>query len=117
MSYLSQMAALAWHNFTSAATGIAIALALARGLTRRGGSGGAKTIGNFWADLIHATLYVLLPISILGALALVSQGVIQNLAPYKEITTLEGAKQVLPMGPGGLAGGDQGTGHQWRRFL
>jgi K+-transporting ATPase ATPase A chain len=99
MSYLSQMAALAWHNFTSAATGIAIALAVARGLTRRGGPGGAKTIGNFWADLLRAILYVLLPISIVAALVLVSQGVIQNLAPYQEITTLEGIKQILPMGP------------------
>jgi len=99
MSYLSQMAALAWHNFTSAATGIAIALAVARGLTRRAVPGGAKTIGNFWADLLRATLYVLLPISIVGALVLVSQGVIQNLAPYKEITTLEGAKQILALGP------------------
>jgi K+-transporting ATPase ATPase A chain len=99
MSYLSQMAALAWHNFTSAATGIAIALALARGLTRRVGPAGAKTLGNFWVDLNRAILYVLLPLSIVAALLLVSQGVLQNLAPYKEITTLEGVKQILPMGP------------------
>jgi K+-transporting ATPase ATPase A chain len=99
MSYLSQMAALAWHNFTSAAAGMGVALALARGLTRRGGPAAPKTIGNFWADLIRATLYILLPICIVGALVLVSQGVIQNLAPYKEITTLEGGKQILAMGP------------------
>jgi len=66
MSYLSQMAALAWHNFTSAATGIAIALAVARGLTRRAVPGGAKTIGNFWADLLRATLYVLLRSALLA---------------------------------------------------
>ena len=99
MSYLSQMAALAWHNFTSAAAGIGIALALARGLTRCGGPGAAPTIGNFWADLIRATLYLLLPLCLVGTLVLVSQGVIQNLSPYKEITTLEGGKQILPMGP------------------
>ncbi len=95
MSYLSQMAGLAWHNFTSAAVGIAVALVLARGLTRRG----VKTIGNFWVDLVRGILYVLLPISIVAALVLVSQGVIQNLSAYREITTLEGAKQILAMGP------------------
>src|SRR5438132_3231670 len=68
VSYLTQMAGLAWHNFTSAAAGIAIALALARGLTRSGG----KTIGNFWVDLVRSTLYVLLPISFFYALFLVS---------------------------------------------
>lgn len=99
MSYFSQMAALAWHNFTSAAAGIGVALALARGLTRRGGPGAAKTIGNFWADLIRSILYLLLPICLLGTLVLVSQGVIQNLAPYKKITTMEGSKQILAMGP------------------
>ncbi len=99
MGYLTQMAGLAWHNFTSAAAGIAIALALARGFTRTGGAAGGKTIGNFWVDLIRATLYVLLPISFVYALFLASQGVLQNLAPYRELVTLEGAKQVLAMGP------------------
>src|SRR3954463_6810776 len=99
VSYLTQMAGLAWHNFTSAAAGIAVALALSRGLTRSGGSAGGKTIGNFWVDLIRATLYVLLPISFVYALFLVSQGVLQNLSPYLSITTLEGAKQTLAMGP------------------
>jgi len=99
MGYLAQMAGLAWHNFTSAAAGIAIALALARGFTRTGGAAGGKTIGNFWVDLVRATLYVLLPISFVYALFLVSQGVLQNLAPYRELLTLEGAKQVLAMGP------------------
>src|SRR3954469_15054657 len=98
VSYLTQMAGLAWHNFTSAAAGIAIALALSRGLTRSGGAAGGKTIGNFWVDLVRSTLYVLLPISFLYALFLVSQGVLQNLAPYREIVTLEGVKQVIALG-------------------
>jgi K+-transporting ATPase ATPase A chain len=99
MSYLSQMAGLAWHNFISAAAGIAIAVALARGLTRRGDGTGPGTIGNFWVDLTRSTVYVLFPISVVCTLLFVSQGVIQNLAPYREITTLEGAKQVIAMGP------------------
>jgi potassium-transporting ATPase potassium-binding subunit len=98
MSYLTQMAGLAWHNFTSAAAGIAVAVALARGITRRGGEGN-RTIGNFWADLIRGLVYVLLPLSIGFALLLMSQGVIQNFSPYVEVTTLEGAKQTLAMGP------------------
>jgi potassium-transporting ATPase potassium-binding subunit len=99
VSYLTQMAGLAWHNFTSAAAGIAVALAIARGLTRQAGPAGAKTIGNFWVDLIRSTVYVLLPISFFYALFLVSQGVLQNLDPYRDLTTLEGAKQVIAMGP------------------
>jgi len=96
VSYLTQMAGLAWHNFTSAAAGIAVALALARGFTRRARE---KGLGNFWADLIRATIYVLLPISFVYALFLVSQGVLQNLEPYQELTTLEGLKQTIAMGP------------------
>ncbi|MGH9867683.1 MAG: potassium-transporting ATPase subunit KdpA [Candidatus Polarisedimenticolia bacterium] len=99
MSYLSQMAGLAWHNFISAAAGIAVAVALARGITRRGQVKGPGTIGNFWADLTRATVYILLPISVVFALVFVSQGMIQNLAPYQEATTLEGAKQIIAMGP------------------
>ncbi|MFL5421391.1 MAG: potassium-transporting ATPase subunit KdpA, partial [Myxococcales bacterium] len=99
VSYLTQMAGLASHNFTSAAAGIAVALALSRGLTRSGGAAGGKTIGNFWVDLVRSTLYVLLPISFVYALFLVSQGVLQNFAPYREITTLEGVKQIIAMGP------------------
>ena len=99
MSYLTQMAGLAWHNFMSAAVGIGIALALARGITYRLQAGGAKNLGNFWVDLVRATVYVLLPISIPVALLLVSQGVIQNFSSYVEITTLEGAKQTIAMGP------------------
>ena len=99
MSYLAQMAGLAWHNFTSAAAGIGVALAVARGLTRRPGPDGAKTIGNFWVDLIRGTVYVLLPLSFIFMLVLVSQGVIQNLSGYQEVTTLEGVKQLIAMGP------------------
>ncbi|HET6982269.1 MAG TPA: potassium-transporting ATPase subunit KdpA [Myxococcaceae bacterium] len=99
MSYLSQMAGLAWHNFVSAAAGIGIAIALARGLTRRRGPDAPRTLGNFWADLIRATIYVLLPLSLMFAMLLVSQGVIQNLSAYREVTTVEGAKQVVALGP------------------
>jgi K+-transporting ATPase ATPase A chain len=95
MSYLTQMAGLAVQNFLSAATGIAAAVAFVRGLARRS----AATIGNFWVDLVRATLYVLLPLSALFALVLVWQGVPQNLAPYVEATTLEGGRQTLAQGP------------------
>jgi K+-transporting ATPase ATPase A chain len=99
MSYLSQMAGLAWHNFISAAAGMGIAIALARGLTRVIPEGAPRTIGNFWADLIRATVYVLLPLSVLMTVALAAGGVIQNLSPYLQVTTLEGAQQTLAMGP------------------
>jgi K+-transporting ATPase ATPase A chain len=99
MSYFTQMAGLAWHNFTSAATGMGVAIAVARGLTRRPGPDGAKTLGNFWVDLTRAIIYVLLPLSFVYALFLVWQGALQNLAAYREIVSLEGAKQILAMGP------------------
>ena len=99
MSYLTQMAGLAWHNFTSAAAGMAIAVALARGLTRHLRPEDPRTIGNFWVDLIRSIVYVLLPICIPVGLLLVALGLIQNFAPYVELTTLEGAKQILAMGP------------------
>ncbi len=95
MGYLVQMAGLTVHNFVSAATGIALALALIRGFVRRE----AKTIGNFWVDLTRCTLYILIPISVVGALALVWLGVPQNLGAYTEATTLEGVKQVIAQGP------------------
>jgi K+-transporting ATPase ATPase A chain len=95
MSYLVQMAGLTVHNFVSAATGVAMALALIRGFVRRE----AKTVGNFWVDLTRCTLYLLIPISVVGALVLVWQGVPQNLGAYTEATTLEGAKQVIAQGP------------------
>jgi len=85
MSYLTQMAALAVQNFLSAASGIVVAIVLIRGLARHS----VSTIGNLWADLTRATLYVLLPLATVLALALVSQGVIQNFSAYKEVTTLE----------------------------
>ncbi|MHB8068151.1 MAG: potassium-transporting ATPase subunit KdpA [Desulfobaccales bacterium] len=91
MSYFSQMAALAWHNFTSAASGIALALALARGITRRAAAGkeAPRTLGNFWADLIRGINYILLPLSLVAALVLVSQGVIQTLKPYETVKLMD----------------------------
>jgi K+-transporting ATPase ATPase A chain len=85
MSYLVQMAGLAFHNFVSAATGIALAIAFIRGIARRE----TKTVGNFWVDLTRTTLYVLLPFCVIGALALVSQGVVQNFSPYTQATLIE----------------------------
>jgi K+-transporting ATPase ATPase A chain len=99
MSYLTQMAGLAWHNYISAAAGIGVMLAIARGLTYHLRPGDTRTLGNFWVDLIRATVYVLMPICIPMALVLVSQGLLQNFSPYVELTTLEGAKQTLAMGP------------------
>jgi K+-transporting ATPase ATPase A chain len=95
MGYLVQMAGLTVHNFVSAATGIALALALIRGFTRRE----AKAIGNFWVDLTRTTLYVLLPLSIVVGLFFVWQGMPQNLGAYVDATTLEGAKQTIAQGP------------------
>jgi potassium-transporting ATPase potassium-binding subunit len=95
MSYLVQMAGLTVHNFVSAATGIALAVALVRGFARRS----ARGIGNFWVDLTRCTLYILLPISIVVGLFFVWQGMPQNLGAYAEATTLEGAKQVIAQGP------------------
>jgi potassium-transporting ATPase potassium-binding subunit len=95
MSDLVQMAGLTVHNFVSAATGIALALALIRGFARRS----AKTVGNFWVDLTRCTFYVLLPICILAALFLVWQGVPQNLSAYTDVATLEGGKQLIAQGP------------------
>ena len=95
LSYFVQMAGLAVHNFTSAASGLAIAMALARGFARHS----IETIGNFWVDLTRSTLYVLLPLSIVGALFLCSQGAIQNFSQYADATTVEGGKQIIPQGP------------------
>ena len=95
ISYFIQMAGLTVHNFLSAAAGLAIAIALVRGFARQS----VKTIGNFWADLTRATLYILLPLSILAALFLCWQGVIQNLSPYTVATTVEGVKQTIAQGP------------------
>ncbi len=104
MSYLTQMAALTVQNFVSAATGMAILSLFIRGLARHS----TKNLGNFWVDLTRSTLYILLPLSIIVALLLVSQGVIQNFASYKTVTLVQPttdtsgvkvAEQILPMGP------------------
>ncbi|HEU4881369.1 MAG TPA: potassium-transporting ATPase subunit KdpA [Longimicrobium sp.] len=95
LSYFSQMTQLAFHNFASAAVGMCVAFALARGIARRS----AGRLGNFWADLVRGTLYLFLPLSIVLALVLVSRGVIQNFKPYDAVTTVEGARQTLAMGP------------------
>jgi len=95
MSYFSQMLALATHNFFSAAVGISVAIAFVRGFARHS----VKTLGNFWVDFTRAILYVLLPISIVYAVVLVSQGSIQNFAAYTKATTPEGAVQIIPQGP------------------
>ncbi len=95
MSYFTQMAGLAYHNFVSAATGMAVAIAFIRGIAHRE----KETLGNFWVDMVRASLWVLLPIAIVGALFLVSQGVVQNLKPYDTVQTVEGATQVIAQGP------------------
>ncbi len=98
MSYFTQMAGLAYHNFVSAATGIALAIAFIRGIARRQ----KETIGNFWVDLVRSSLWVLLPFCIVGALLLVSQGVVQNLRPYDKATLVE-PQQIQTTGADGKA--------------
>jgi K+-transporting ATPase ATPase A chain len=98
MSYFSQMTQLAFHDFASAAAGMAVAVALVRAIARRGSEAKGR-IGNFWVDLVRGTLYVLLPLSLVVGLIMVQQGVIQNFKPYLELATLEGATQTLAMGP------------------
>src|SRR5579863_5883222 len=95
MSYLTQMAGLAFHQFVSAAAGIALAVALVRGLARRS----AQHLGSFWVDLVRCTLYILLPICVVGALVFVSQGMIQNFNPYTVVHTLNGGTQTIAQGP------------------
>jgi K+-transporting ATPase ATPase A chain len=95
LSYLSQMSGLTVQNFVSAATGIAVAIAVIRGFAGRS----VRTIGNFYVDLVRCVLYVLLPLSIIGALVLIWQGTPQNLEPYVAATTVEGDQQVLAQGP------------------
>jgi potassium-transporting ATPase potassium-binding subunit len=94
-SYLVQMAGLTVHNFVSAATGIALAIALIRGFSRRS----ANTIGNFWVDMTRCVLYILLPAAIVVGLVFVALGMPQNLNAYTEVTTIEGAKQIIAQGP------------------
>jgi len=95
LSYFVQMAALTVQNFVSAAAGMAVAIALVRGFARRQ----KNTIGNFWADLVRGTVYILLPLALVGALLLCSQGVIQNFKTYTAATTLEGKTQTIAQGP------------------
>jgi potassium-transporting ATPase potassium-binding subunit len=95
MSYFSQMAGLAWHNFVSAAVGIAIAVAVVRGVVRTN----VKTLGNFWVDLVRCSLYVLLPVSIVIGLFFVWQGVPQNFHAYQDVKSLEGFSQSITGGP------------------
>lgn len=95
MSYGTQMLGLVVQNFVSAATGIAVLLALARGLSRKN----AETVGNFWADMVRSVVYILLPLSVVFTVILVSQGVVQTLAPSVSVSTLEGAVQTIPLGP------------------
>ena len=95
LSYLSQMLGLAFHNWASAAAGFAVAAALIRGFSRHNSNG----LGNFWADITRCTLYVLLPIGIVYSLFLIWQGVPQSMEAYKVATTIEGAKQIIPLGP------------------
>jgi len=95
LSYFTQMAALTVQNFVSAAVGIAVAIAITRGFARQT----VKTIGNFWVDMTRATVYILLPLSIIGALLLCWQGVIQNLHPSESVQTVEGTSQTIAQGP------------------
>ena len=95
MTYLTQMAGLAYHNFISAAVGIALAIAFVRGIARQE----QETIGNFWVDMTRALLWVLLPFCVVGALLLVSQGVVQNFRAYDVVETLDGGSQTIAQGP------------------
>jgi len=95
MSHLSQMVALAFHNFASAAAGIAIAIAVIRGVARQS----SATLGNFWVDMVRATLWILLPLSLVSAIVLLSQGVVQNFNPSTEVRTLDGGTQKIAQGP------------------
>ncbi len=95
LSYFVQMAGLTVQNFVSAATGMCALLAMTRGITRVSTS----TLGNFWADLVRGVVYLLLPLSILMAVFLIGQGVVQTFTPYVEAVTLEGVKELLPLGP------------------
>jgi len=95
MSYFTQMAGLAYNNFVSAAVGLSVAIAFIRGIAQKE----KDTLGNFWVDMLRASLWVLLPIAIVGALFLVSQGAVQNFKPYDTVQTVEGATQVIAQGP------------------
>lgn len=95
LSYLTQMAGLGVQNFLSAATGLAVMAALARGFSNKGDAG----LGSFWSDVVRVTLYLLLPLSLCFAIVLASQGVVQSFSPYESVTTLAGTEQTVPLGP------------------
>ena len=95
MSYFSQMAGLAWHNFVSAAAGLAVAVAVIRGITRTD----IKAVGNFWVDMTRSLLYVLVPFSVILGLVLVAQGIPQNFHQYTNVASIEGVKQAITQGP------------------
>ncbi|MDI9634619.1 potassium-transporting ATPase subunit KdpA [Geitlerinema splendidum] len=99
MSYFTQMVGLTWQNFVSAGTGMAVFLAFARGLSRHATSSQDILLGNFWVDLLRSVFYVFLPGAFIIALLFISQGVIQNFSPTLEITTLEGGRELISMGP------------------
>ena len=109
MSYLTQMAGLAYHNFVSAAVGIALAIAFIRGIARRE----KETIGNFWVDLTRATLWVLLPVCVVFALLLVSQGVVQNFRPYDTAKLVE--PQQVQRVTDGKPGSARTASRPWKR--
>ena len=113
MSHLTQMAGLAFHNFVSAAAGAAVAVALIRGLVRRR----TNTLGNFWVDLVRTCTRVLLPFAFIGALFLVSQGVIQNFNASKTVTTVAGQEQTIPWWADRQPGSDQGDRRERRRSV
>lgn len=95
MSYLTQMLGLGVQNFLSASTGIAVMVALTRGLANKS----SKSLGNFWSDMVKSVLYLFLPLSIIMAVVLVGEGVVQNFNPYVEAQTLSGETQLIPQGP------------------
>jgi K+-transporting ATPase ATPase A chain len=95
LSYLTQMLGLTVQNFVSAATAICVLLALVRGFSRRT----TQVVGNFWTDLVRSTLYILIPLSIIYAVLLIGQGVVQTNSPYETVTTVEGVEQTIPLGP------------------
>ena len=113
LSYLVQMAGLTVQNFLSAATGIAVFLAVIRGLVRKT----TKTIGNFWIDATRSIIYVLLPLSILLAVILTGQGVVQTFHPYVKATTLMGSEQIIPLRSGFVASCYQTARYKRRRFF
>ena len=117
MSYLTQMAGLAWHNFISVGVGIGVMLVIARGLTYRLDPGAPKTVGNFWVDLNRSVIYLLIPFSIVMALVLVWQGVLQNFSSYVEADNLGRSETDSGDGADRFTGGNQATRHQWRRFF